>query len=528
MAWYGHRARGVGLLAKTSGILRHFNDFTFHALLEVLSGLHIFLWLSATFRALGKSSRAPSMQDRFVGPKEYEMAVAQNRWLFVVVICGCLGLGTGTVAGCSDDDSSGNNNIVQADAGVDAAIGDTVRIKAVVWDTSSATNVPAAGVLVAFDAPGGERAEVTTGADGLASFEGVDWSLGDGAVTAYLADHTMVSVVNMDETLYTDSLDENQDLLIGLPSLIAPPDPTFVTISGTATAMDDTAHNLTVNTPTIQNLVGDSEWYGTGNQTWSVDVPTGETFVLQAVERSDWTALPSGQGFTDMLHQWMQIEYGPVTADETNIELDFDAYNMTTYTADVSVLMPTRTDSVLRTGNTPFCYMCTSSSRYCHGWPTYLDVVDSHNRIDISFLWVEPDYAQDHMWFCRVTAATGEYAQSNFDGKPTQDQQETLIDVPTWVTPADPTVSHDLYAPMEWTWYEDVNFAEVIIAANGIEWWIVHTGPNATTATVPQPPTGAHVAAFLGANATAYIFGGTIENDIAVRKAFSRPTRIAP
>ncbi len=448
-----------------------------------------------------------------------------NRWLVMGTIIFGLTAGLGAGAGCGDDDSSGNNNNVQADAGVDAATGDTVRFKAVEMDTESATYVPVAGVLVAFDAPDGERTEVTTGADGLATFEGVDWSQGDAAVTMYLEGYALVSAVNLDETSYNDSLDESQSVPVPLQPLQAPA-PDSVTLSGSATGMDDPTRQLVVNTPAILDAVANSEFHGTGTQTWSVDVPTGEPFILQAIE-GEYTALSSGQGYNAPIYQVMQMEYGPVSADETDIELDFDAYGMTTYTADVSVTMPTRTDSPIRTGGIPYCFVCASNSAYCHGWPTYEDVVDNHNRIDLSFLWVDPDYVEDTYWFCRVTGDNGEVALSKYEGKPTQDQVETLIDAPTWVTPADPTVAHDITEPLEWTFYEDVNVTYISFAANNIARWIIYAGPNATTATVPEPPTGVSYSTALGAHPVAKLVGGTFVNGAWERVATSQPAAFA-
>jgi len=455
------------------------------------------------------------------------MNTVKNHRLGALAACLCLGL----ITSCGDDDTSGDNNNTQQDATVDAApdaaTGDSVTFVVLTYSDADATYIPTAGANVAFDAPGGERTEVDTGADGKATFGGIDWTTGEAAVTVHLFGHAMISVVHLDPDRLSAWVDDNGDYPMELESLIPPTPPDTVTVSGTATGLASTAHQYGVYA--ADTLVTTDAWAGIGTQGYSIEAPSGEPFILRAVEY-DYSELPSGQGYDRPIYQWMNMDYGPITADAVDVELDFTAHAMTTHTADVSMVMPPRADSPIRTGDIPYCYFCSSNSLYCQGWPTYVDVVDGQNRVDISFLWVEPAYVQGPFWFCYVRATTGEMAQTRVPGTPVQDAQATLMDPPTWVTPADPLVAHPLHAPMEWEWREDVTESAVVVRRGGTNVWYVRGGANATTLTVPAAPSAVDETQIIGSSPTAMVTGGTMDDDGSVfaRYAQSLATQIEP
>ena len=111
----------------------------------------------------------------------------QHVYLSIAVAC----LLAISIAGCGDDSKK-----VQ-DAGLDGG-GGGESIIVVEWSTDSEDWVPMEGATVAFDAPGGERTETVSGADGKVTFEGVDWTLGTAAATAHQPDYALGSVVNID------------------------------------------------------------------------------------------------------------------------------------------------------------------------------------------------------------------------------------------------------------------------------------------------------------------------------------------
>ena len=71
-------------------------------------------------------------------------------------------------------------------AGAGGAGGESVTFIVVESLLGEPTAPPVEGAMVAFDAPGGERVEQSSGADGKVTFTGVDWSKGKAAVSAYL------------------------------------------------------------------------------------------------------------------------------------------------------------------------------------------------------------------------------------------------------------------------------------------------------------------------------------------------------
>ncbi|MFH2009305.1 MAG: hypothetical protein ABI333_22130 [bacterium] len=426
----------------------------------------------------------------------------------IVVLC--VGLCLAMFAGCGDDDNPGDNNNTMQDAAVDAApdaeVGESLTFVIYTFSDTDATYIPAEGVSVAFDAPGGVRTEADSGADGKVTFTGVDWTAGLGAVTFYQFGYAMFSSVNLDPDRMADWVNEDGEYAMSLSPLTTET-PEMVTVSGTATGLADTSHYYTVNTTNTEGQ--GTEWSGFGTQGFSIQVPSGEPFYFQSLE-AEYTELPSGQGYNRPIYGVMHMDYGPLTANETGVELDFGAYGMTTHTADVSMLMPPRTDSPMRTGSIPYCFFCATNSVYCHGWPTYLDVVDNQNRIDISFLWVEPTYPEDLFWFCYVAGQSGELAQTIVPGTPQQDAEGTLIDTPTWVTPSDPLVAHPIADPVEVTYYEDVEISSLSIKRGGMAVWYVDGGPNATTMTIPALPSWVVSSQFLGANPSMTAYGGMV------------------
>lgn len=409
---------------------------------------------------------------------------------------------------CSDDDHPGNNN-APPDAGADASTGESLTFVITTLPSADGTFVPLEGATVAFDAPGGERTEVVTGADGRATFEGLDWSAGAAILTVHHPGYIIISALGITPTTLAEMWATWQGAHL---MVMSPLDATFetVTVEGTVTGLQDATHLLIVNA--VHNVNARSQYGGTGADTWRIEVPRNEPFVFQAVEY-EYTELPSGQGYECPIYQRMHMDYGPLSADATGIVLGFDTHRMTSHTADVSMLMPPRTDSPLRTGRIPYCYFCASNSSYCQGWPTYLDVVDNHSRIDISFEWAEPAWVENPFWFCSVSTSTGEYGMARAYETPGDGAQPSLMDSPAWVTPADPSTAHPLHAPLVWTWQEDVEVTNLSITRAGKAYWIVVVGPNATTATVPEPPSSVNLSQLLGAIPRIGVYGGTLTPD---------------
>ncbi|MBW2534831.1 MAG: Ig-like domain-containing protein [Deltaproteobacteria bacterium] len=416
-------------------------------------------------------------------------------------------------ASCGSDDNggtagAGGQGAAGGTGGAGGGVtGDSITVRVYLPGGADDEGVPTEGATVAFDAPGGERTEATTGADGRAIFTGIDWSAGSAGITAYYPDHVMLSSVNVDEARIEDWVDDEGDLPMHLTPLTGTP-PDTVTVSGTATGLQDTAHMYVVNIFGARDapFVDGSEWVGEGTEAFSITVPRGVSFSLQSFE-FDFTPLASGQGYDRPIYQVMRMDLGPVDTDQASVVLDFAADAVTTHTADVAMNLPARPESPLH-GGEPYCFTCAANSYYCEGWPTHLDISADTNQFDISFLWYEPPNIEGPDWFCRVSTDEG-MASQVVDGYPQDGVDGTMMDVPRWVTPSDPTTRHPLHELLEWEWFdEDVATSSVEILRNSPVWWI-RGGPDATSITVPALPSSVDGFALLGTNPRAKVYGGT-------------------
>ncbi len=371
--------------------------------------------------------------------------------------------------------------------------------------------LPLEGATVAFDAPGGQRVEEATGADGRVTFDGVDWSLGQAAATAYLPDRMLSSVVNLDEAVLGQIF--LIDGAVPLPmAVLTSTTPETATVSGTATGLQDQGHRLVVN---VVGILGGSEWSGAGDGTWTVAVPTGEPFVIQGVEGDNVTTLPSGQGYDRAIHQVAHQSHGAITDDTTGVVLDFGANALATQTADVSFSLPSRADSPVRDG-WPYSFVCASNSRYCFGWPTHIDVSTDGNQFDVSLLWVEPTWAEDVVTSCQVNDGNRLLALNNVPGYPQTGNLGLIPDVPAWTTPASSTAPHPLHEPIAWEQYEaDVPISTLsLIRTGGRAVWQIAAGANTTSLTIPAPPSPVDTAALLGTTFLGgQLTGGTVDWD---------------
>jgi hypothetical protein len=323
------------------------------------------------------------------------------------------------------------------------------------------------------------------------------------------------------------------DVPIYLASLTAVPAET-VTVSGTATGLQDTAHLYTVNYfgGVDAPMASNSESTQAGTAGFSMTVPRGVPFALQAFEHVD-VALPSGQGHDWTIYGMARLDLGPIDADQTGVVLDFATNAVPTSTADVSMLLPTRAESPLREG-APYCFVCAANSYYCEGWPTHLDISADGNQFEMTFLWYEPPNIEGPNWFCQVSHGTGntlEVSQTLVDGYPQTGGQGTLIDVPRWITPSDPETPYPLHDPLQWEWFDaDIPVSAVAITRNQAPVWYVMAGPDATTITVPELPSTADAAQILGSSPRAVVYGGVRNDDGSgwVQLAQSLGTRLAP
>ena len=414
----------------------------------------------------------------------------KSRDVIVKALIVCLLL----AAGCSDDGKKKSDN----DAGPDGGGGpDSISFVVVVWEEDA--YVPQEGATVAFDAPGGARSEAVTGADGLVTFDGFDWSVGEAAATAHVADSILASRVGLD----ADHAD-NFYVIDGAVVLEVVPleadTPETVTVSGTVTGFLDTAHGLVVN---VVDGTAESQWIGASDGTFSVPVISGEPFTIQAVEYVENAAPPSGQGYSQDMFQWMQQTFDPITEDLTGVELDFNGNALEMFTADVTIDVPDREESPVCAG-TGVGLVCDRDYAYCQGWGTAVDISEDGSQFEASLLWVEPDYLESVITLFRV------YEQNSWrfltisylDGYPEDGASlGTLLDVPEWVSP-EPGDPHQLHDAIEWNMYDEGLPIVALQISLGTQYvWEVVAPSDSTTITVPDPPSSLDAEDLLGTGA---------------------------
>lgn len=475
--------------------------------------------------------------------EETGMRTGRMKQLFAPMLSLCLCL---TVCSCKDrsigdnnstggNNNAGDNSNTDQDGGVDTPDARTWENLTVLVSRHSlrdATYVPVEDAVVAFDTPGGGRTEAHTDATGRVTFTGIDWTAGQGAITASYWDHVLQSILHLDPAQLEKFANQDGELWLGLEPLNPLPIET-VRIGGTATGMVDTGHTLSVD---VVDTMGPTTGWSTGvNLAWSVSVMRGEPFVLQA---RDYEVIdsPQGPGVESIYYGVMQREHDPITQDATGVVLDFSTFGMELHSATVSMLLPTGVPNWQPMGSAPACQVCATNSNRCHGWTSYRAVFDNPLRIQADFVWVEPDYPVEVYWHCAIGEYEGELfntynvgSKTVIPGYPQAGGHHTLMEPPRWVTPADPEVPHPVHDPLEVMYYEDVPDPGIVLRRGTEPRWLLHGRANATTFTVPEPPTGVYVSTILGANPNVVAFGGTFDDTLGwIRHTISLPVAVEP
>jgi len=339
---------------------------------------------------------------------------------------------------------------------------------------------PVDGVTVALDAPGGERTELTTDAEGRVTFEGLDWSLGTAAITLYKEGYALGSRVGLEE--------QAEELKASLASLEAFPPPDFVELSGTAT-MVDAAHDLVVST-TIPN-----EIFSQTGPDWTLPVMPGQDFTLVALESSIASG-GTGREVDRTIHGWLMADHTAVTAPAT-IALDFTS-PVTPSTVHGSFTLPARVGSRLRTAGYGLVSVYSDTSYTgLIGNSTYSDVSADGNSIDYDVEWVEPAGLEPATVFFVVSG--DEFTRAIVEGYPTAGAHDAgLLDLPVLTVPATASTRHPLHDPMQWELYDTGVRVVVYVIRDDQVVWVVRAADDSTTLTVPDAPSTADTATLLG------------------------------
>lgn len=360
----------------------------------------------------------------------------------------------------------------------------------------SGVGVPLSGATVALDQPGGERVELLSGADGKVTFTGLRWSAGPGAVTAHLAGYALESLTGLSAERFAERPVVDGAVGLWLDALEVSPAQS-VTVQGTLTGVVDPAHFCFVD---VVNSMVAGQWSGPCTGNFSVKVPVGEPFTLQAHEVTP-KYLPSGQGYQWPVYRAMQQTFDPITTGTTGLRLDLAAFELPLHTAEISVNLPADTHSRLRNAF-PVGNVCAANSLYCFGWPSTLDISGDGARVEGNFAWLEPTWAQSPRLFLQMLdLGTGRtLAALNLDGYPSATlPPTTFLDMPRWRVPESPWPARSLYSPLEWQLPDPGTPLVALYRDQGRKLvWRVYPGKDATVTTLPTPPSSVDEATLLG------------------------------
>jgi hypothetical protein len=344
---------------------------------------------------------------------------------------------------------------------------------------------PVAGAAVAFDAPGGGRFEAATDGEGRVAFEGVDWSLGRGAVTAWAEGYGLASRVGLDGSAAQTTL--------SLPDVREWPRPGCVELSGRSLNLPEHFNVLTV-LATVP-----SRWFHDVPPGWSIAVPSATPFTIVANASGPTTILGQLHGYDRTEELWLTPDHDAIDAPAT-MDLDFAAPLPTT-TVSGSFPVPPREDSPLREGAGEV-YVQWNRLENGHGTFESLANIGYCKHIETA---ADGNAILYDIRSPSVTDNLDPSSSAWIEGYPTSGAQDVaLLDCPRMIQPAEPIIPYALHEPIEWELFDvGVQVELQIIRENETatpltELWSVWTETDAGSLTVPEPPVAADVAGLLG------------------------------
>jgi hypothetical protein len=380
--------------------------------------------------------------------------------------------------GCSDDSEpqttsgGGSGGTTTSGGGGEGGLGGqggdtTLTIVVQQWD-----GTPIEGAGVALDVGDSDRLEATSDGEGEVIFTGFDMA----SLVSVIAHkdgwtYAAASAAYVAENVDVES--EPVELFVGEI------DPTFVTVSGTATNMVDEGHRLDITThPVADNhrAVGPN---------WSVGVLPNKPFTLFAVEYIWDGALPQGGAQTFVA--WDQVDSPGVSSDDT-MALDFGG-TTTTQTLSGSFAKPTN-ESLAVGGE---AYVRTTT--YDHGLGAFLgastaiQVSQDDTAFDYDVEWIEIEgHSMVTSYSIRTRTpsdAIKEFSSVTVDGPPTGGSQDLGLHNPPEIT-----LANFIDSPITWTpaGGETYDFQFLHVKANNTPQGHYRVGAAETEATIPALP----------------------------------------
>jgi hypothetical protein len=414
------------------------------------------------------------------------------RWITLV------GLSVAAAAGCGDDDAAaddagrddGGGAEADAEAGGDAeadgdggvesdAVAGTLSVLVTAYEWYDEVGHSAEGATVALDKPGGERVELTTGADGRAVFDAIDWSRGDASVTAALEGYVVASRTGVTEA------DGEQEITIGRRG----PSPDLVELSGSALNMAVDTHGLIVGA-TVQ---GDGYW--ADGPDWTMLVEPGTPFTIVATERHNGASM--AQHMEAPVDGWLMQDHAGLTAAGT-VDIDFGT-PATATVVDGSFPMPARAESRVRTDGVGWITSGLRDGSATVGFATVTDPSGDWNWIVYTAEYVEPTgvtAADVSTQYCLVQADN--YSCAFAEGYPGAGEQDlTLLDLPRMINPPSAR-SYPLHDPIEWEAWDRGVYPLLIVQDDVGRVWTIRGPLDGTRIVVPELPSTVDATELLG------------------------------
>ena len=207
----------------------------------------------------------------------------------------------------------------------------------------------------------------------------------------------------------------------------------------------------------------------------------------------------------------------------------------TPVTGESSVALPLRAGSPLRAGIcNAFVFSADSSLDCPFGWAEDLDISSDGDRFDVSWLWLAPPLVSGPFHFLRViNPTTQDMSIAMDDGYPRLGPLDPpLLDVPHWVSPNNPAMTHPLHNPLEWELFDaEIPIVSLWLYRGDALVWRIGAGANANALTVPEPPSSVDAPSYLGSSPLeGYLFTGRLNADKTrwERVAQARPVLLTP
>jgi hypothetical protein len=338
-----------------------------------------------------------------------------------------------------------------------------------------APNTPAVGAVVALDTAEG-RLEATTDAEGRAYFEGFEWSGESVDVTIATLDYVIMSRLGLGEA------DTNEAGELELEIYALGVSNSAVEISGPVLNKQADSHDVIAS-------IGGPEGFWDSASTWSASIAPDQPFSLVALELD---YLDGGANAVDNpIFGWFTLEH-PGVSEDTEVAIDFAMPTSPDYVAG-SFGVPERPDSPLRVSNFGFIYATAGlttgpTSSQLIGRATASSLSADGNTIDYELEYVTPATATDPHTCFRVVSTVGpNISTACIPGWPGDGAQEVDVLDATEV----PFVSdRSLHDPVDFELHDVGVVPELHITYGANLLWVVVGREDATSLTVPQPPTG--------------------------------------